>query len=78
MTRILAPQMLPCTAAQRSYPRTPDPAMQVPPDEAIYPRYPSIMATERLNLHLVSDATGETLNSLARATVSQFENGSVI
>ena len=31
------------------------------------------MATERLNLHLVSDATGETLNSLARATVSQFE-----
>jgi [pyruvate, water dikinase]-phosphate phosphotransferase / [pyruvate, water dikinase] kinase len=31
------------------------------------------MPTERLNLHLVSDATGETLNSLARATVSQFE-----
>ncbi len=31
------------------------------------------MPTERLNLHLVSDATGETLNSIARATVSQFE-----
>ena len=28
---------------------------------------------QRLNLHLVSDATGETLNSIARATVSQFE-----
>ena len=28
----------------------------------------------RLNLHLVSDATGETLNSIARATVSQFEH----
>ena len=26
-----------------------------------------------MNLHLVSDATGETLNSIARATVSQFE-----
>jgi regulator of PEP synthase PpsR (kinase-PPPase family) len=31
----------------------------------------------RLNLHLVSDATGETLNSMARATVSQFEHVSV-
>ncbi len=36
------------------------------------------MPTERLNLHLVSDATGETLNSLARATVSQFEAVSII
>ena len=35
------------------------------------------MATDRLNLHLVSDATGETLNSIARATVSQFEHASV-
>lgn len=32
------------------------------------------MSTHRLNLHLVSDATGETLNSIARATVSQFEH----
>jgi len=30
-----------------------------------------------MNLHLVSDATGETLNSIARATVSQFECPSV-
>lgn len=29
---------------------------------------------DRINLHLVSDATGETLNSIARATVSQFEH----
>ena len=28
----------------------------------------------RIDLHLVSDATGETLNSIARATVSQFEH----
>ena len=28
----------------------------------------------RLNLHLVSDATGETLNAIARATVAQFEH----
>ena len=32
----------------------------------------------RLNLHLVSDATGETLNSIARATVSQFEHASIL
>ena len=36
------------------------------------------MPTERLNLHLVSDATGETLNSMARATVSQFESVHII
>jgi hypothetical protein len=32
------------------------------------------MTQDRINLHLVSDATGETLNSIARATVSQFEH----
>ena len=32
----------------------------------------------RMNLHLVSDATGETLNSIARATVSQFEHASIV
>jgi hypothetical protein len=31
------------------------------------------MTQARINLHLVSDATGETLNSIARATVAQFE-----
>lgn len=31
------------------------------------------MTAERINLHLVSDATGETLNAIARATMSQFE-----
>ncbi len=36
------------------------------------------MGTQRLNLHLVSDATGETLNSIARATVSQFEQVSIV
>lgn len=32
------------------------------------------METHRIDLHLVSDATGETLNSIARATVAQFEH----
>ncbi len=31
-----------------------------------------------MNLHLVSDATGETLNSIARATVSQFEQAPIV
>jgi regulator of PEP synthase PpsR (kinase-PPPase family) len=32
----------------------------------------------RVNLHLVSDATGETLNSIARATIAQFEHATVV
>ncbi len=36
------------------------------------------MAIERLNLHLVSDATGETLNAIARATTAQFEHVQII
>jgi regulator of PEP synthase PpsR (kinase-PPPase family) len=32
----------------------------------------------RLNLHLVSDATGETLNAIARATVVQFEDTDIV
>ncbi len=32
----------------------------------------------RINLHLVSDATGETLNSIARATVAQFEHAEIL
>jgi len=32
------------------------------------------MTMDRLNLHLVSDATGETLNAIARATTVQFEH----
>ncbi len=32
------------------------------------------MPIERMNLHLVSDATGETLNAIARATTAQFEH----
>lgn len=32
----------------------------------------------RINLHLVSDATGETLNAIARATVAQFEHAQIL
>jgi [pyruvate, water dikinase]-phosphate phosphotransferase / [pyruvate, water dikinase] kinase len=31
-----------------------------------------------INLHLVSDSTGETLNSIARATLARFEDPHVI
>jgi regulator of PEP synthase PpsR (kinase-PPPase family) len=34
--------------------------------------------SHRLNLHLVSDATGETLNSIVRATVAQFDEAQII
>jgi [pyruvate, water dikinase]-phosphate phosphotransferase / [pyruvate, water dikinase] kinase len=36
------------------------------------------MAQARLNLHLVSDATGDTLNAIARATVVQFEHADIV
>src|SRR3978361_1505495 len=34
--------------------------------------------TPRINLHLVSDATGETLNAIARATTVQFEHAQIM
>ena len=36
------------------------------------------METHRINLHLVSDATGETLNAIARATTVQFEHAHIL
>src|SRR6201986_2587809 len=42
------------------------------------PRYPQLMSGTRINLHLVSDATGETLNAIARATTVQFEQADII
>jgi len=36
------------------------------------------MTPQRLNLHLVSDATGETLNAIARATTVQFEHADIV
>jgi regulator of PEP synthase PpsR (kinase-PPPase family) len=36
------------------------------------------MAAPPIDLHLVSDATGETLNSIARATVAQFEHVQIV
>lgn len=39
----------------------------------------SAMPTSRqTNLHLVSDSTGETLNSIARAAIARFDNPNVI
>ena len=35
------------------------------------------MVRDRMNLHLVSDATGETLNAIARATTVQFEHSHI-
>lgn len=42
-----------------------------------YPRYEGGMDTKRLNLHLVSDATGDTLNAVARAATAQFEGADI-
>jgi regulator of PEP synthase PpsR (kinase-PPPase family) len=34
--------------------------------------------SHRINLHLVSDATGDTLNAIARACVAQFEHAQIL
>src|SRR5580698_763705 len=66
------------TSTCRSYPRFPpldgDNVMVVPAIPAILPAMPD----PRINLHLVSDATGETLNAIARATTVQFEHADII
>ena len=36
------------------------------------------MTDHQINLHLVSDATGETLNAVARATTVQFDHAQII
>lgn len=36
------------------------------------------MANRNTNLHLVSDSTGETLNSIARAAIARFDNPGVV
>jgi [pyruvate, water dikinase]-phosphate phosphotransferase / [pyruvate, water dikinase] kinase len=41
---------------------------------ALIPVILTSMPLNRINLHLVSDATGETLNAIARATTAQFEH----
>jgi regulator of PEP synthase PpsR (kinase-PPPase family) len=33
-----------------------------------------VMDTKRLDIHLISDATGDTLNALARAAIAQFDD----
>jgi regulator of PEP synthase PpsR (kinase-PPPase family) len=45
---------------------------------ALIPAILAIMSDHRINLHLVSDATGETLNAIARATTVQFEHADII
>lgn len=36
------------------------------------------MATRQTNLHLVSDSTGETLNSVARAVIARFDSPGIV
>jgi [pyruvate, water dikinase]-phosphate phosphotransferase / [pyruvate, water dikinase] kinase len=44
---------------------------------AVIPAILRAMPDHKLNLHLVSDATGETLNAIARATTVQFEHADI-
>src|ERR1700688_1139063 len=46
--------------------------------DKVIPAILSDMSGHRINLHLVSDATGETLNAIARATTVQFEHADII
>jgi regulator of PEP synthase PpsR (kinase-PPPase family) len=44
----------------------------------IIPAILLVMPSQRINLHLVSDATGETLNAIARATTVQFDHADIV
>lgn len=44
---------------------------------AVIPAISMTMTGKRLNLHLISDATGDTLNAVARAATAQFENADI-
>ena len=44
----------------------------------IIPAILTDMSGHRVNPHLVSDATGETLNAIARATTVQFEHADIV
>ena len=63
-----------------TYPRLPSPNRNPVHETCLYPHNPPgysgpMTDAETLHLHLVSDATGETLNSILRATLAQFEEG---
>src|SRR5579871_165045 len=65
------------TAAPHCYPRSSPPSAAAGMAGALIPAILAGMPN-RMNLHLVSDATGETLNSIARATVVQFEQADIV
>ena len=50
----------------------------MPPHAQSPPEGIAEMSERRINLHLVSEATGETLNTIARATTAQFDNTQII
>ena len=45
---------------------------------AVIPAILGLWQRTQIDLHLVSDATGETLNSIARATTAQFEHVQIV
>lgn len=49
----------------------------MPYRELTQPVYGRGMENNRLDLHLVSDATGETLNAIVRATTAQFDQANI-
>ena len=72
---------VPPTAAP--HPRLSPPAAQLarfsPASPAIHAILPGMSQPQRaMNLHLVSDSTGETLNSMTRATLARFEDRHVV
>ena len=67
-------RVVPRTAACAFDPRCSSPRKWFPVRWPLIPIILVFMPLHRINLHLVSDATGETLNSIARATTAQFEH----
>ena len=77
-TRIYLRRFIPRPLQTGTYPHcSDDPSWSHVPVPAI-PVILALMTSQRMNLHLVSDATGETLNAIARATTVQFEHADIV
>src|SRR5262249_59093525 len=70
-------EILHCVACRHGHPRFSDPLGDNPLTIPAFPAILTAMPDRRVNLHLVSDATGETLNAIVRATTVQFEHAEI-
>jgi regulator of PEP synthase PpsR (kinase-PPPase family) len=71
-------EAIPRSAGLISCPRNSAPKLLQRVPVPLIPDIVHIMPIDRMNLHLISDATGETINAIARATTVQFDHVDIV